>query len=71
MSIKRRPALVTNKREIGYSYSTIAWIPETTGSWALPLRHERIIPILATLTTDSVEYNLSRVEGKIWQEFIT
>ena len=26
----------------GYGYSTIAWIPETEGSWALPLRHERI-----------------------------
>lgn len=27
---------------LGYGYSTIAWIPETEGSWALPLRHERI-----------------------------
>ena len=27
---------------IGQGYSTIAWIPETLGSWALPLRHERI-----------------------------
>ena len=27
---------------IGHSYSTIAWIPEESGSWALPLRHERI-----------------------------
>jgi hypothetical protein len=26
----------------GYSYSSIAWIPEDQGSWALPLRHERI-----------------------------
>ncbi|MBC1236265.1 MULTISPECIES: NF041680 family putative transposase [Nostoc] len=26
----------------GYGYSTIAWIPEIEGSWALPLRHERI-----------------------------
>jgi hypothetical protein len=26
----------------GHSYSTIAWIPEEQGSWALPLRHERI-----------------------------
>ena len=26
----------------GQGYSTIAWIPETQGSWALPLRHERI-----------------------------
>ena len=27
---------------IGHGYSTIAWIPETQGSWALPLLHERI-----------------------------
>jgi hypothetical protein len=27
---------------LGYGYSTIVWIPETEGSWALPLRHERI-----------------------------
>jgi DDE superfamily endonuclease len=27
---------------VGQGYSTIAWIPEDTGSWALPLRHERI-----------------------------
>lgn len=27
---------------IGQGYSSIAWIPEDSGSWALPLRHERI-----------------------------
>ncbi|MEH2424518.1 MAG: hypothetical protein V7K48_27495 [Nostoc sp.] len=27
---------------IGQGYSTIAWIPEDSGIWALPLRHERI-----------------------------
>lgn len=27
---------------IGQGYSTLAWIPEDSGSWALPLRHERI-----------------------------
>jgi DDE superfamily endonuclease len=27
---------------IGQGYSTIAWVPEDSGSWALPLRHERI-----------------------------
>jgi hypothetical protein len=27
---------------VGQGYSTIAWIPEQQGSWALPLRHERI-----------------------------
>jgi hypothetical protein len=27
---------------LGHSYSTLAWIPEEQGSWALPLRQERI-----------------------------
>ncbi|MFH7030202.1 MAG: transposase [Heteroscytonema crispum UTEX LB 1556] len=27
---------------VGQGYSTIAWVPETSGSWALPLLHERI-----------------------------
>jgi hypothetical protein len=27
---------------LGQGYTTIAWIPEASGSWALPLRHERI-----------------------------
>ena len=31
-----------NSVTIGQGYSTIAWIPEKQGSWALPLRHERI-----------------------------
>ena len=26
----------------GYGYSTLVWVPEEEGSWALPLRHERI-----------------------------
>jgi hypothetical protein len=26
----------------GQSYSTLAWVPESEGSWVLPLRHERI-----------------------------
>lgn len=28
--------------DIGQTYSTLAWIPESDGSWALPLKHERI-----------------------------
>jgi hypothetical protein len=27
---------------VGQSYSTLAWIPQEGGSWAMPLRHERI-----------------------------
>jgi hypothetical protein len=35
---------------IGHSYSTIAWVPDTPGSWALPLRHERITSFESGLT---------------------
>ncbi|TRV49044.1 MAG: hypothetical protein EWV42_02585 [Microcystis panniformis Mp_GB_SS_20050300_S99D] len=27
---------------MGHGYSTLAWIPEGEGSWALPFRHEQI-----------------------------
>ena len=43
-TIEHRPTNVPGSKPItlGQGYSTIAWIPEPTGSWALPLRHERI-----------------------------
>lgn len=31
-----------NSVTVGQGYSTIAWLPKKSGSWALPLRHERI-----------------------------
>ena len=36
---------------------------ETTGE-------REVIPILQNVTTDRLEYHISRVKGKIWQEFI-
>lgn len=36
---------------VGQGYSTIAWIPEEEGSWALPLRHERISSWESPMTT--------------------
>jgi hypothetical protein len=52
-SVWQRPAAVTMPERgyhhsggtgigVGHSYSTLAWVPEASGSWALPLRHERI-----------------------------
>ena len=35
---------------IGQGYSTIAWVPEAEGSWALPLLHERISSLENPLT---------------------
>jgi len=40
---EHQPQSLGNKPvTLGQGYSTIAWIPETEGSWALPLLHERI-----------------------------
>ena len=43
-TIEHQPTLVAGNKPIavGHGFSTIAWIPEAEGSWALPLRHERI-----------------------------
>ena len=35
---------------LGHGYSTVAWIPEKKGSWALPLRHERITSFETPIT---------------------
>jgi len=40
---------------VGQSYSTLAWIPEETGSWTLPLRHERITSFETALTKASFQ----------------
>lgn len=36
--------------EVGQSYSTLAWVPESSGSWVLPLRHERITSFESALS---------------------
>lgn len=40
---------------LGHGYSTIAWIPELEGSWALPLRHERITSHDSPLTKSAFQ----------------
>ncbi len=41
---EHKPSRIAVNRPIGvgFGYSTIAYIPEAQGSWALPLLHERI-----------------------------
>ena len=43
-TIEHQPTKVPGNRPItlGQGFSTLAWIPETQGSWALPVLHERI-----------------------------
>jgi DDE superfamily endonuclease len=41
---EHQPQVISGVKPItlGHGYSTIAWIPQAQGSWALPLLHERI-----------------------------
>lgn len=43
-TVEHPPTAVPGNRPItlGQGYSTLVWVPEPTGSWALPLLHERI-----------------------------
>jgi hypothetical protein len=61
---------------VGQGYSTIAWIPEAQGSWALPLLHERISsgssPILQAasnlnLSVNRASTSISSLRPRIWQ----
>src|SRR5205814_1769525 len=44
-SYQHQPSAIPGRRPvtIGHGYSTLAIIPEPHGSWALPVRHERIV----------------------------
>ncbi len=64
-SIEHQPTQIVGNKPIavGHGFSTIAWIPEVQGSWALPLRHERIT---------SFETPLSRAafqQGQVCKDF--
>jgi hypothetical protein len=43
-TMEHQPTQIAGNKPItvGHGFSTIAWIPEAQGSWAIPLRHERI-----------------------------
>jgi hypothetical protein len=43
-TVEHQPTPVPGNRPLtlGQGYSTLAWVPDPQGSWALPLRHERI-----------------------------
>jgi hypothetical protein len=43
-TVEHQPTPVPGNRPItlGHGYSTLIWVPENQGSWALPLLHERI-----------------------------
>lgn len=38
------PGLGNRPVTAGHGYSTVAWVPQEEGSWALPLLHERVTP---------------------------
>ncbi len=47
-----------NPITLGHGYSTLAWIPEEKGSWALPLRHERITSFETPITKAAFQLRL-------------
>ncbi len=40
---------------VGQGYATLAWVPQAQGSWALPLRHERLKPSDTPLTQAALQ----------------
>lgn len=57
-TVEHPPTKVPGNRPItvGQGYATLAWVSEETGSWALPLLHERI---------SSVESPLEKAAGQL------
>lgn len=51
-TIEHQPTAISGNKPIavGYGFSTITWIPQSEGSWILPLRHERITSFETPLT---------------------
>ncbi len=45
-TVEHQPNAIPNANPItvGQGYSTIVWLPDLPGSWALPCLHERIAP---------------------------
>jgi hypothetical protein len=50
----------------GHGYSTLAWVPQEGGSWALPLLHEHITPTENAL--DKAASQLERVRASLPSE---
>ncbi len=50
-TIEHQPNPVPGAKPItvGQGFSTVSWVPEAQGSWALPLVHERIPPVSSPL----------------------
>jgi hypothetical protein len=52
-----------NSVTVGQGYSTIAWLPEESGSWTLPLRHERIKGLRPSYKHGASAPSAKRAEG--------
>src|SRR5205809_1048274 len=60
------PGLGNRPVTAGHGYSTLAWIPQEEGSWALPLLHERVTPQENAL--DKAATQLARARTSLPQE---
>lgn len=59
----RIPGLGNRPVTVGHGYSTLAWVPQEEGSWALPLLHERVTPQESVL--ERAVAQLKRVRGNL------
>ncbi|MFM7449632.1 MAG: hypothetical protein ACKO24_13670 [Leptolyngbyaceae cyanobacterium] len=46
---------------VGQHYSTLAWVPEESGSWALPLKHERITSFETPVSKATFQLKVERI----------
>ena len=81
-TIEHQPTQIAGNKPItvGHGFSTIAWVPEAQGSWALPLRHERITSFETPLSRAAFQLKqvclhlrvrpIAVYEARIWQCFV-
>jgi len=70
-TVEHQPDPVPGNRPItlGHGYSTLVWVPEGRGSWALPLIHERITSQETSL--DKASQHLRKAQNLLSQRIIS
>lgn len=70
-TVEHQPTPVPGNRPITlrHGYNSLVWVPEATGSWALPLLHDRIAPTESTF--DKAQKQLKQVAQQLDVRAIT
>ncbi len=65
-SVQHGPKVISGKPvTLGQGYSTLAWIPEEAGSWALPISHDRITSFESPLSKGAFQLRQACKELKV------